>query len=154
MKETNEGWHYLHPWRLMTHLIAAAEPSPTDDEKVVSLLDKEYQQAVKNNDVATMDRMLADDFVLVTGLGKTYGKADLLAEARSGRIKYEMQEDSEQEVRVWGYTAVVTALLWAKGEDEGRPFDYKLWFSDIYVRTSTGWRYAFAQASTRLPSTP
>lgn len=98
-----------------------------------------------------MDRILADDFVLVTGLGKTYSKADLLEEARSKRRVYERQEDSEQKVRVWGDTAVVTALLWAKGSEGGNKFDYKLWFSDTYVRTPAGWRYIFAQSSTRLP---
>ena len=101
-----------------------------------------------------MDRILVDDFLLITGLGKTYTKADLLEEARSKRIVYEHQEDSEQKVRIWGDTAVVTALLWAKGIENGMPFDYKLWFSDTYVRTPAGWRYVFAQASTRLPNTP
>ncbi len=43
--------------------------SSVDDEKAVAALDTEYQAAVKNNDVPTMDRILADDFVLVTGLG-------------------------------------------------------------------------------------
>ncbi len=128
--------------------------SPADDEKTVAALDTEYQAAVKKNDLATMDRILADDFVLVTGLGKTYSKADLLAEARSKRMVYERQEDSDQKVRVWGDTAVVTALLWAKGTEEGKAFDYKLWFSDTYVRTPAGWRYVLAQASTRLPTTP
>ena len=117
-------------------------------------LDIEYQAAVKQNNVAMMDRILADDFVLVTGLGKTYTKADLLEEARSKRAVYEHQEDSGRKVRVWGDTAVVTALLWAKGTEDGKAFDYKLWFSDTYVRTPTGWRYVFAQASTRLPETP
>jgi ketosteroid isomerase-like protein len=128
--------------------------SSTDDEKAVAVLDTEYQTAVKNNDVATMDRILVDDFVLVTGLGKTYTKADLLEEARSKRVIYERQEDTNQKVRVWGDTAVVTALLWAKGTEDGKPFDYKLWFSDIYVRTEKGWRYVLAQASTRLSNTP
>jgi ketosteroid isomerase-like protein len=121
------------------------------DEKAVAALDTDYQAAVKNNDVATMDRILADDFVLVTGLGKTYTKADLLEEARSKRTIYERQEDSERKVHVWGDTAVVTARLWAKGTEDGKAFEYKLWFSDTYVRTAKGWKYAFAQASTRLP---
>ena len=122
----------------------------TDDARIVADLDTQYQAAVEKNDAVTMDRILADDFVLVTGLGKTYSKADLLEEARSGRIIYEHQEDSSQAVRVWGDTAVVTALLWAKGNDEGKPFDYKVWFSDTYVRTPAGWRYVLGQASTRL----
>jgi ketosteroid isomerase-like protein len=133
-------------------MIGATEArSSVDDEKAVATLDTEYQAAVKNNDVATMDRILADDFVLVTGLGKTYSKRDLLEEARSKRMHYECQEDSQQKVRVWGDTAVVTALLWAKGTQDGKSFDYKLWFSDIYLKTGKGWRYVFAQASTRIP---
>src|SRR5437879_11472870 len=125
--------------------------SAAEDEKAVEALDIEYQAAVKQNDVATMDRILAEDFVLVTGLGKTYTKADLLEEARSKRMVYERQEDSSRKVRVWGDTAVVTALLWAKGTEDGKSFDYKLWFSDVYLKTEKGWRYVFAQASARIP---
>jgi ketosteroid isomerase-like protein len=126
--------------------------SATDDEKAVAALDTEYQAAVERNDAATMDRILADDFVLVTGAGKVITKADLLKEARSKSVVYEHQNDSAQKVRVWGDTAVVTALLSAKGSEDGKPFDYKLWFSDTYVRTPNGWRYVFGQASTRLPN--
>ncbi len=123
---------------------------PSDDERTVAGLDTEYQAAVKRNDAATMDRILADDFVLVTGKGKVFTKTDLLNEARAKNMNYERQEDSNQKVRIWGNTAVVTALLWAKGSDNGKPFEYKLWFSDTYVRTSTGWRYVFAQSSLPL----
>ena len=141
-------------WILMAMQPTTQARSVANDEKAVEALDIEYQVAVKQNAVATMDRILADDFVLVTGLGKTYTKTDLLEEARSKRTVYEHQEDSARKVRVWGDTAVVTALLWAKGTEDGKAFDYKLWFSDTYVRTPAGWRYVLAQASTRLPATP
>ena len=71
---------------LMTITPTTGGASPTDDEKIVAGLDTEYQAAVKKNDVNTMDRILADDFVLVTGRGKTYTKADLLKEAQSKRL--------------------------------------------------------------------
>src|SRR5262249_29849009 len=106
------------------------------DENLLAALDIEYQEAVKNNDAATMDRILADDFVLVTGNGTAYTKADLLKEARDKTVLYERQEATGRTVRLWGDTAVVTALLWAKGTDRGKPFDYKVWFSDTYVRTA------------------
>ncbi|PYK44606.1 MAG: hypothetical protein DME46_06075 [Verrucomicrobia bacterium] len=141
-------------WILIAMQPTTQAGSSADDEKAVAALDIEYQAAVKQNDAATMDRILADDFVLVTGLGKTYTRTDLLDEARSKRMVYEHQEDSARKVRVWGDTAVVTALLWAKGTEDGKAFDYKLWFSDTYVRTPSGWRYVLAQASTRLPTTP
>jgi ketosteroid isomerase-like protein len=140
-------------------LVAVVMPTPasalpSDDEKTVAGLDTQYQAAVEKNDAMTMDRILADDFVLVTGTGKTFTKADLLKDARNQTALYERQDDSRQTVRVWGDTAVVTALLWAKGTEGGKPFEYKLWFSDTYVRTPIGWRYVFGQASIPLPKTP
>lgn len=128
----------------------AALAASAEDRATVAALDAEYQAAVKNNDAATMDRILADDFVLVTGKGKSYNKADLLRAAREKSETYEHQEDTNQTVRVFGNTAVVTALLWLKYTNNGGAFDYKLWFSDTYARTPQGWRYVFGQASTKL----
>jgi ketosteroid isomerase-like protein len=113
----------------------------------------QYQAAVKANDAATMDRILADDFVLVTGRGCVSNKADLLKEAQAKETVYEQQDEDagSQKVRVWGDTAVVTALLWIKGVAAGKSLDYKLRFSDTYVRTPAGYRYVFGQASLPLP---
>jgi len=132
----------------------AALASPADDEKTVAQLDREYQLAVKNNDVATIKRIHADDMILVTGRGKVFRGTEIEEQARKGTTKYEQQDEIEgtQKVRVWGDTAVVTALLWIKGSDPERGvFDYKLWFSDTYVRINGKWRYAFGQASLSLP---
>ena len=133
---------------------AVANASPADDEKSVSALDTQYQKAVKENDAARMDRILLDDFVLVTGNGTVYNKTDLLKSARDKDIVWEQQDEEQgtQKVRLWGDTAVVTAKLWIKGTKAGVPFDRKLWFSDTYVRTAHGWKYAFGQASLPLPS--
>jgi ketosteroid isomerase-like protein len=131
----------------------AAIGDPAEDPKTVAALDAQYQAAVKSNDAATMDRILADDFVVVLGSGKVYTKADLLQFAKTRRVQYEHQEDTDQTVRVWGDTAVVTAKLWMKGLDQGKPFDFHVWFSDTYVRTPGGWRYVHGQASLPLPNT-
>ena len=140
---------------LLASLPALSSPSSEQDRATVAALDTQYQDAVKRNDVAVMDRILADDFVLVTGLGKTYNKKDLLDQARGREVTYEHQDEIEktQTVRVWDDTAVVTALLWIKGTTStGEVLDYKLWFSDTYVRTAGGWRYVFGQAAQRIPS--
>jgi len=132
---------------------APAAATPEEDRQTVSALDVQYQAAVKRNDVETMGRILADDFVLVLGNGTIIPRADLLAGARSGRLVYEQQDEvpGSQTVRIWGDTAVVTAQLWLRGTNGGAAFDRHLWFSDTYVRTPAGWRYAFGQASLALP---
>ena len=133
---------------------AAPAASPEEDARTVAALDTAYQAAVKANDAAAMDRILADDFALVTGRGQVFSKSDLLEEARRKTTVYAHQEELEQKVRVWGDTAVVTALLWIQGTRDAASFERKLWFSDTYVRTPSGWRYVFGQASLPLPSSP
>ena len=102
-----------------------SRPSPDDAQKTVAALDTEYQAAVKINDASTMNRILADDFILVTGSGKTYNKADMVNDAKGAATVNERNDEDTQTVRVWGNTAVVTAKLWEKGTTSGRSFDHK-----------------------------
>lgn len=129
------------------------QASPEEDRNTVAALDTEFQAAVKRNDAATIERILHDDMVLVLGDGRTVMRAEIVKAALEKRIAYECQDEDPgtQVVRVWGDTAVVTARLWVKGKSKDAEFDRRLWFSDTYVRTPQGWRYAFGQASLKLP---
>lgn len=131
----------------------ASADAQVDDRAVVSALDLAYQAAVKRNDAEAMDKILHDNFALVLGSGHIVSRTELLDSARNREIDYEVQDEDAgtQTVRVWGDTAVVTARLRIKGTRDGKPFERRLWFSDTYVRTPLGWRYAFAQASLPLP---
>jgi uncharacterized protein (TIGR02246 family) len=134
-------------------LATAAQASPDDDRRAVAALDTAYQAAVERNDAEAMAKILHPDFVLVLGNGTTYTREDLLESARSAEIVYEEQDEEPgtQVVRVWGDTAVVTALLQIKATQKGQPLERRLWFSDTYVRTKDGWKYVFGQASLPLP---
>ncbi len=154
MNTMSHRWKFAVVIALFAALFVGRAQSNDGDAKTVAALDAQYQAAVKINDANTMDRILADDFVLVTGSGKTYSKADLIADARSGNSIYENNDELEKKVRVWGDTAVVTVKLWEKGTDNGKPFDHLFWFSDTYVRTPSGWRYVFGQSSLPLPKAP
>jgi len=153
---SSDGGKTWQPWfdMMFRPHAADASDSPGDDAKIVAALDSEYQAAVKRNDSAAMDRILADDFVLVTGSGKTNTKQDLLSDARSGKDTYEHNEELEKKVRVYGDTAIVTAKLWEKGKSGDREFDHTIWFSDTYVRRPGGWKYVFGQSSYPPPNTP
>jgi len=150
------NYKFLAPLVLTAALIGQADAAKEDPAVIVAALDTEYQVAVERNDWQTMDRILHPEFTLVLGNGKVYSRAELIESARDKHIEYEKQVEmpGTQTVRVFGNdTATVTALLWLKGtrKKDASTFEYKLWFSDTYVRTKDGWRYAFGQASLRLP---
>jgi hypothetical protein len=70
-------------WNSRTVLLAAAiglwlaagsavvKASAAADEQFVAALDTQYQAAVAKNDATAMNRILADDFILVTGKAKS-----------------------------------------------------------------------------------
>lgn len=133
---------------------SAAYADANQDRATVAALDTEYQAAVERNDADAMARILHDDMILVIGRGLVFTREDLLRSAREEEYIYEIQAEEEgtQTVRLYGEdTAIVTALLRLKGTGPQGPFDRRLWFSDTYVRTPQGWRYAFGQSSINLP---
>jgi uncharacterized protein (TIGR02246 family) len=135
-------------------MVTSALATADDDRRAVAALDTAYQAAVERNDADAMAAILHKDMILVLGTGAVHTGEDLLRAARERRIIYERQVEDEgtQTVRLYGdNTAIVTARLWLKGTRNGQPIDFRLWFSDTYVRTPQGWRYAFGQASTALP---
>jgi ketosteroid isomerase-like protein len=134
-----------------------APAAAADDAKTVADLDTRFQRATKLNDAAIVDEILHDDMVLVVGRGLVVTKQELVDAAKNQTTVYEQQDEEpgSQTVRLFGpNTAVVTAKLWLKGTTGGQAFDKKLWFSDTYIRTPKGWKYAFGQASIALPSEP
>jgi ketosteroid isomerase-like protein len=143
---------------LIAGCATAGPTSPEDDIRTVAAIDTAYQAAVERNDAETMAAILHKDFVLVLGTGVSYTREDLLNSARTKHITYEHQVEDEgtQTVRLYGPdTAIVTARLWLKAVSaEGVAMHRRLWFSDTYVRTPEGWKYAFGQASIALPNDP
>jgi ketosteroid isomerase-like protein len=134
--------------------MGTAQAGVEEDRKAVAALDTEYQAAVERNDAAVIERIHHPEMTLVLSNGTVIPGRQIEQAARDKTRTYERQVevDDSQVVRVVGDTAVVTAKLWLKGSRQaGEAFDYKLWFSDTYVRTPTGWRYFFGQAGAPLP---
>jgi len=131
----------------------SARPTPEQDRAEVARLDTAFQDATKRNDAGYIEKALDPDYVLVVGKGTVYGRKFLIDSAIKKDVTYEFQDEvpGSQTVRLYGDTAVVTALLRLKGVQEAGPFDKTLWFSDTYVRRQGSWRYVFGQSSIALP---
>ena len=140
----------------LAQIASAAHADPAEDIRTVAGLDIAYQAAVERNDAEAMAAILHKDMILVLGNGSVHTREDLLNSARTRRTVYQHQVEDKgtQTVRLYGEnTAVVTARLYIKAMRANTPIEFRLWFTDTYVRTPEGWRYAFGQASAPLPRT-
>ena len=65
--------------------------------------------ALRRGDPAPLERIYADDYTLVTGLGQVRSKADQINELKSGALRYADIRSVERQVRLYGDVAVVVS---------------------------------------------
>lgn len=128
--------------------VACDNAMATDDD-VAQLIatDKRMQRAFVDRDVAALEKIFTDDYVLVVSSGQERTKAQILADVASPETRWEVNETSGWKVRVHGDMAIVVATLHQKGVDHGEAFDSNVKFSDTYIRDAGAWRNVHAHAS-------
>ena len=71
--------------------------------------EQQFFSSLIRGDVGALDRILADDFLLIDVMtGSEVKKRDLLAVLGSGQLKFEAIQPMESQVRLYGITAVIT----------------------------------------------
>lgn len=118
-----------------------------DETQTLIAVDKRMQHAFVTRDVAALEAIFTDDYVLVLSSGRERTKQDILADVRSPDVRWEVNETSGWQVRVHGDLAIVVATLHQKGVDHGQAFDSNVKFSDTYIRENGTWRNVHAHAS-------
>ena len=116
----------------------------TMEEELLKLED-EFARAVAGNDVDALDGLLANDWIIVEPDGSIIDKARFLGVIRSGALSHESVESTDLRVRLYGNTAVVTALTTTKGKFMGQDFASCERATDIFVKQTNRWQCVFAQ---------
>ena len=114
-------------------------------EEELLKLEDEFARAVAGNDVDALDGLLANDWIIVEPDGSIIDKARFLGVIRSGALSHESMESTDLRVRLYGNTAVVTALTTTKGKFMGQDFASCERATDIFVKQTDRWQCVFAQ---------
>jgi ketosteroid isomerase-like protein len=114
-------------------------------EKELLKLENEFAGAVAGNNADALDRLLADDWIIVEPDGNIIDKARFLEVIRSGALSHESMASTDLKVRVYGNTAVVTALTMSEGKFMGQDFTSCERATDIFVKQADRWQCVFTQ---------
>lgn len=122
--------------------LAAGMSLAGDARDEVSNAEKAVAAARAANDASALDRLTADDFIWVRPTGAVTGKKELLDDLRASRLaKYDF--DGEQQIRIFGDTAVVTGarILHAASADR------KIMVTNVWVRKDGQWQRVSSQTA-------
>ena len=133
-------------------LTTEGAPAGSSVEEQLMKMERDRAAAVVKADVATLEGMTADDYMLINANGQMSDKATTMNDIKTGSIKLTANEVSDMKVRVYGDTAVVTGKSSAKGTIRGRELKGPVMFTRVYVKKNGKWQsVAFQQTPIVAP---
>jgi ketosteroid isomerase-like protein len=142
-------------------MTTSAQTNKANDSGKLSKAQQEILQveeqvfaAVKNQDTETLRRILTDDFVYRSPGNDEVAKDDFLKLSASFPFKIVSIWGEEMRVNVYGNTAVLTGLQFAKTQNnDGKEETSAVMFTDVFVKQNGRWMLALAHA-VDLPQPP
>lgn len=117
------------------------------DEATLKALELKWDAANLKGDSSALGAVLSDTFVSTTSEGKVRSKAEVLAELKSGEIKYQTSKVDDMKVSLYGNAAVVTGKWTGKFVQKGKSIETTERFTDTYVKQNGQWRCVASQGS-------
>jgi ketosteroid isomerase-like protein len=123
--------------------LAVAAPLPAD----LAAAAHAYDAAQVNGDRAALERLVADDYVLVNGAGQVQDKARLIADYVAPGFKLDPFTIEEPVEKVFGDTALLGGRVNMTGTDGGQRFALVVRFVDTWARRDGQWRVVYSQVT-------
>ena len=130
-------------------ILLLASPA-ADAVREVEQLERDLVAAIGRGDLATYDRIVADDYVAFPTTGEAKTKPEILAEYRSGARRYTALEIFDVKGRVFGDTAIVSAKTKGFRREGGRDVPNRVRYVRVFAKRAGKWR-AVAQMAAELP---
>ncbi len=128
----------------------AAKSDKAPVEQTLMQMERDWGQAQIKNDFATVEKILASDWVGIDYDGQVVNRTQMLAHMKSGSSTLQSEELSDMKVRVFGSTAVVTGKDSEKSTDRGKDSSGKYVWTDVFVLRNGVWQVVASQ-STKAP---
>jgi len=147
---TRENAHQLMKIRVLLFVVAslavwaldsaAAQDKPEIVSATILALENKWNAAYKRGDIATMESLLADDFIITVEDGSTLSKFGYIAHNGDSTLHVELTEMSDLKVRTHGSTVVVIGAYHEKGRSKGKPYEYRDRFTDVWTKFNGTWQ--------------
>jgi hypothetical protein len=110
--------------------------------------DRQFFASLLEADPAALARILADDFILIEVMnGSEITRPALLAAIESGQVKFDAIDPSDNLVRRYDSTAVITGRTRMEGSVGEARFEVNSRYTHVYVMLQGEWRLAAAQGT-------
>ena len=118
----------------------AGSPSSAEVESEILKVEGERDQAMQKRDMAVLDRIYADDVVIVNTRGRVLSKAQRLADFQSGDLHFLSFDQGDYAFHIYGDTVVMTGIAKSVVEYHGKVNRVPRRFTFTYIKLDGHWR--------------
>ena len=141
---------------IMAHRADAADhphkEHKRDYKREIEAVEEQWRTAQLAGDVATMDKLLAEDYFGISVAGQLNNKMQQLERIKSRTLVISRLDLSDSKIKLVGRVGIVTSLAEIEGMNEGEPLKGKFRYTRIYKRYPDGsWKITNFEV-TRVPS--
>jgi ketosteroid isomerase-like protein len=116
-------------------------------EQTLMQMERDWTQAGLKKDAAALDKIIADDWVAISYDGKSYTKAQVMADLKSGASATQSIDLGSMKVREFANTAIVTGSDTEKSTYKGKDTSGKYVWTDVFVKRQGRWQAAASQST-------
>jgi len=114
-------------------------------EQQLKQMEDDWQKATRAKDVASLKRIIAEDWVATDDKGKALNREQYISQTTSNSDVIQSNENTDMQVRVYGDTAVVTGGLTEKGMRGGTAYTDTYKWTDVFVKRGDHWQAVVSQ---------
>lgn len=107
----------------------------------------EYDQAQITGDRRALEKLVADDYILLNSRGKQEGKTELIDGFCHPGFHLNPYQVMEPFTKLLNGTAILGGLVEFTGTDAGKPFTQRLRFADVWAKRNGHWVVVFTQTT-------
>jgi ketosteroid isomerase-like protein len=108
-------------------------------EEELLKLENAFAEAIVDNDLAGIGRLVADDWIIIDPNGEIVDRTRFFEVIKSGVLTHDIMESEDLRVRVYKDSAVVTAVTRTKGKFMGQEFSTRERATDVFVKRDGRW---------------
>lgn len=122
-----------------------------DYKREIEAVEEQWRSAQLAGDVATMDKLLAEDYFGISVTGQLNNKMQQLERLQDRSIVLSRIDVSDNKIKVVGRVGIVTSLAEIEGTSDGKPLKGKFRYTRVYKRYPDGsWKITNFEV-TRVP---
>jgi ketosteroid isomerase-like protein len=115
------------------------------DEQQIQALYHAGDAALMRADVVALSEILADDYIQYNDAGQPFTRSQILANFRSGAIRYPTIVSTGRVIRLFGDTAVVHGSEEDEVETQGTRYRVRYLYLDVLLKREGKWKLVASQ---------